>query len=38
MLSEKHKLRMFDSRVLRMLFCPEREKVAEDWRSLQKES
>jgi hypothetical protein len=36
-LSEEHRLRVFENRVLRRMFGPEREKVAGDWRRLHNE-
>jgi hypothetical protein len=33
-LREKHKLRVFENRVLRRIFGPKREEVAGDWRRL----
>ena len=31
---EEHRLRVFENRVLRKIFCPEREQVAEEWWRL----
>jgi hypothetical protein len=36
-LREEHRLRMFDNRVLRRVFGPERDEVKEGWRKLQNE-
>jgi hypothetical protein len=34
---EEHRLRVFENRVLRKTFCPEREQVAEEWWRLHNE-
>jgi len=34
---EKHKSSVFENRVLRRIFGPEREEVAESWRRLHNE-
>jgi hypothetical protein len=34
MLSEEHRLRVFDNRVLRRIFGPKRDEVTGDWRKL----
>jgi hypothetical protein len=34
---EEHRLRVFENRVLRKIFCPEREQVAEEWWILHNE-
>jgi hypothetical protein len=36
-LGEEHRLRLFENRVLRRIFGPEREKLAGDWRRLRNE-
>jgi hypothetical protein len=36
-LREEHKLRVFENRVLRRIFGPEREEVTGDWRRLHSE-
>jgi len=36
-LREEHRLRLFESRVLRNLFWPKRDKVTGEWRSLHNE-
>jgi len=36
-LREEHRLRVFENRVLRRIFGPEREKVAGSWRRLYNE-
>jgi hypothetical protein len=36
-LTEEHRLRVFEIRVLRRIFGPEREEVAGDWRTLHNE-
>jgi hypothetical protein len=36
-LIEKHRLRLFEDRVLRRIFGPKRDKVAGDWRRLHNE-
>jgi hypothetical protein len=33
-LRDKHRLRVFDNRVLRRVFGPKRDKVTEEWRRL----
>jgi hypothetical protein len=33
-LSEEHRLRVFENRVLRRIFGPKRDKVTEEWRKL----
>jgi hypothetical protein len=33
-LREKHRLRVFENRVLRRIFGPKRDKVTEEWRKL----
>jgi hypothetical protein len=35
---EKHRLRVSDNRVLRRIFGPKREEVAEGWRRLHNEN
>ena len=37
MLREEHRLRVFENRVLRRIFGPERDKVAGEWRRLYNE-
>jgi hypothetical protein len=37
MLKEEHRLRVFDNRVLRRIFGPERDEVTEGWRKLHNE-
>jgi len=34
---EEHRLRVFENRVLRRMFRPQREEVAGGWRTLHKE-
>jgi hypothetical protein len=34
---EDHKLRLFETRVLRKIFRPKRDKVIGDWRGLRNE-
>jgi hypothetical protein len=34
---EEHRLRVFENRVLRKIFCPKREQVAEEWCRLHNE-
>jgi hypothetical protein len=36
-LREEHRLRMFENRVLKRIFCPKREEVAGGWRILHNE-
>jgi hypothetical protein len=36
-LSEEHRLRVFENRVLRRLFGPKRDEVAGEWRKLHNE-
>jgi len=36
-LREEHRLRVFESRVLRRIFGPKRDKVTREWRKLHKE-
>jgi hypothetical protein len=36
-LREEHRLRVFESRVLRRIFGPERDEVTEGWRKLHSE-
>jgi hypothetical protein len=36
-LREKHRLRVFEIRVLRRIFGPRRDEVTEEWRKLHKE-
>ena len=36
-LREKHKLRVFDDRMLRRIFAPERDEVKREWRKLHNE-
>jgi len=36
-LSEEHRLRVFENRVVRRIFGPERDKVTGEWRKLHKE-
>jgi hypothetical protein len=36
-LREEHKLRAFKNRVLRRIFRPKRDEVAEEWRKLHNE-
>jgi hypothetical protein len=36
-LMEEHRLQVFESRVLRKIFGPNRDEVTWDWRRLQKE-
>jgi hypothetical protein len=36
-LREEHKLRVFENRVLRMIFVPKRDEVTGEWRKLRNE-
>jgi hypothetical protein len=36
-LREEHRLRVFENRVLRMIFGPKRDEVTEEWRKLHNE-
>jgi hypothetical protein len=36
-LREEHRLRVFESRVLRRIFGPKRDEVVEEWRKLHNE-
>jgi hypothetical protein len=36
-LKEEHRLRVFENRVLRRIFCPKRDEVTGDWRKLPNE-
>jgi hypothetical protein len=36
-LNEKHRLRVFENRVLRKIFGPKRDEVTGEWRRLHKE-
>ena len=36
-MSEEHRLRVFENRVVRRIFGPERDKVTGEWRKLHKE-
>jgi hypothetical protein len=36
-LREEHRLRVFENRVLRRIFVPKRDEVAEEWRKLHNE-
>jgi hypothetical protein len=36
-LREEHRLRVFENRVLRRIFGPKRDKMAEGWRKLHEE-
>jgi hypothetical protein len=36
-LREEHRLRVFENRVLRRIFCPKREEVTEEWKKLRNE-
>jgi hypothetical protein len=36
-LREKHRLRVFENRVLRIIFCPKTDEVMGDWRKLHNE-
>jgi hypothetical protein len=36
-LRKEHRLRVFENRVLRWLFCPKRDEVTGAWRKLHKE-
>jgi hypothetical protein len=37
-LSEEHRLRVFENRVLRKIFGPRRDEVTEEWRRLHNEA
>jgi hypothetical protein len=36
-LREEHRLRVFENRALRGIFCPKRDEVTGDWRNLHNE-
>jgi hypothetical protein len=36
-IKEEHRLRVFENRVLRRIFCPKRDEVTGDWRKLHNE-
>jgi hypothetical protein len=36
-LKEEHRLRVFENKVLRMMFGPKRDEVMESWRKLHNE-
>ena len=36
-LREERRLRLFENRVLRRIFCPKRDEVTEEWRKLHNE-
>jgi hypothetical protein len=37
LISEEHRLRVFENRVLRIIFGPKRDEVIGDWRKLHNE-
>jgi hypothetical protein len=36
-LKEEHRLRVFENRLMRRIFCPKRDEVTGDWRKLHNE-